>query len=578
MKTVINRLLCFSSALLLFLWFHLGTRMGEFAKDPGVGWHLASGEWVLDHGAVPVNDPFLAYSPPLPWVSDQWAADAIFAAIFRFSGWVGLYNFSFFLFLAAFLLIVYPTIRYRSGSTLTAIVAVIFCSKPAEIHFILRPVLFGFFFMALLGRLLPQICRSGEVSNRRILTLTFLLFLFWANLHPSFAYGFVLVIAYVGAILVWDWLIERKKEEWTRRLGVIIAALGGSLCNPYGWRLHESIITLGASRLFMRLHQEWMPLDILEPEGFFFVLFAVIILIATWIRASRGERVLAEGVAESVILALTARAGFAHIRMIPYFFIFAAPLFGTSLLVVAKAIGNALSDRLPGLEERFRARERFEAARASPALIALLLLAVCVLGTPFGRVAGFPTTRADDEVLVDGGREVAGRRLNIPLGPPAAQYPYLGLDYLKSVERTVRVSSMREGKPIVVVNPPDWGGFITLYGGGRIRPLFDDRNTLLGESRYLSYFRIANDCTALLQLARELGADFLMIPAWELKMDGCIVSDPENREVSPKEGRDRCEGIEPCFGQPVAVQRPNYRDSVAAIFRVPLPPAQSKVG
>lgn len=397
----------------------------------------------------------------------------------------------------------------------------------------------------------------------------FFLFLVWANLHPSFAFGLALIVVYVATLLGWEWLVGGEKGGLLRASATIIAALAGSLCNPYGWRLHQSIFVLGSSKFFMRLHQEWMPLDILEPEGFFFVLFASVILVGSWIRASKGENVRAEGVAEAVLLAVTARAGFAHLRMIPYFFIFAAPLVASSIRIVGEATAKVLSRTVPGLGERFRMREQFEASRASPALLALVLFVVCIGSIPFDRVAGFPTTRAEQEVVREGGRALPARQLSIPLGPPAAQYPYRALDYLTSVTKTIRASADRRDKPIIVLNPPDWGGFIALKGEGFIKPLFDDRNTMLGESRYLSFLRIANDCGALMRLAQELGADFVLIPAGNLKAGGCILAGVPEDTVAMNERGTVCQQSEPCYAESVPFQRPNYRDAVAAIFRVP---------
>ena len=69
--------------LLLAAWSVLTTGLSEFADDPGVGWHLASGEYILQHGKVPHTDPFLHAAGERPWVSDQWLSDLLIAVCYR---------------------------------------------------------------------------------------------------------------------------------------------------------------------------------------------------------------------------------------------------------------------------------------------------------------------------------------------------------------------------------------------------------------------------------------------------------------------------------------------------------------
>ena len=570
----VRRLVCFTSAFFVFLSSHLATRMGDFAKDPGVGWHIASGQWILMHRKVPWVDPFLAYREPLPWISDQWGSDVLFAIVYGWAGWVGLYNFLILVYLGAFFLVVYPEVKERSGSTLVTLIATIFSSKPAEIHFILRPVIFGFLFMAMLGRLLPLIGRDSSNLLPRIGGGAFFLFLVWANLHPSFAYGLIILALYSFVAGSWQFFAEGKAGCALRGATALLAGLSGSLCTPYGWRLHQSIVALSSSEYFMRLHEEWMPLDILRSEGMFFILFLGTIIVGMWIRAARGQQVVGSGVAEAAILAFAARSGFAHLRMIPYFFILAAPLFASSLLLIADISETKLARYVTGLRDRFRLREQFESQRASPTLLMAILLAVCLGGGFWGRVAGFPTI--ERQVEIGGGKsEYSDRSMPIPLGPPNAEFPYQGLSYIRSLTSN-STAIPQSGRAVVVLSPPEWGGFITLFGKGLVKPLFDDRNTMLGEARYLSYFRAAASCGGLMALAQQLGADFLMIPSHGLTIGRCVPQIvQQERSVIPREG-GICKGAEPCWAEPVEPQLPNFSDGVGFVYRVPTPQTARK--
>jgi hypothetical protein len=562
----IRNIFCLTTGFFVYLCCHLASRMSGFAKDPGVGWHIASGNWMLDNCAIPSIDPFLARAGPLPWISDQWGSDLILSLVFRGFGWVGLYNLLFLLYLSAFFLVVYPTVRKRTGSAFIALVVTIFTSKPAEIHFILRPVVVSFLFMALLGAMLSKASKSVDNGNIKPLFGSFLLFLAWANLHPSFAYGLVILVLYLGAAAAWDWFSARKAEGLLRSGSIAVAAILGTLCNPYGWRLHHSILALGSSKFFMRLHQEWMPLDVLESEGGFFVWFFAIMVVAGLVRASKGEKLDGAGFAELVILAFAARSGLAHMRMIPYFFILSAPLLGVSILSLADYIESRTSHLVPGLRERFKLREQSESERASLPMLMGFLFIICIGGTFFGRVAGFPTFNPDPKNSSGFDSSDTDRVLHIPLGPPVSLYPYQAIEYLN--ELADRWPLVKEGgtQRLAVLNPPEWGGFIALNGGSVVRPLFDDRNTLLGEERYLDYFRAARSCGSLMELAQRLGADFLMIKSSDLTMSGCGLNRPSDTskmtKLEDKDGELR-------WADPILQLKPSFKDGVAAVFRVP---------
>ena len=121
-------------------------QMDGFANDPGVGWHLASGDFVLKNFSVPKFDPFLASYSPLPWVSDQWGGDTILSSLYNLAGYPLVYAALTVIFLSTFFWINLRTQVFLTGSAISSVAATLFAFKIAQIHFILRPVVFGFFF------------------------------------------------------------------------------------------------------------------------------------------------------------------------------------------------------------------------------------------------------------------------------------------------------------------------------------------------------------------------------------------------------------------------------------------------
>ena len=46
-------------------------------NDGDVSWHIATGQWILDHRAIPHTDPFSFTWAGKPWVPIEWLAEVI---------------------------------------------------------------------------------------------------------------------------------------------------------------------------------------------------------------------------------------------------------------------------------------------------------------------------------------------------------------------------------------------------------------------------------------------------------------------------------------------------------------------
>ncbi len=62
---------------------------GKLLGDPDTYWHIAAGQWMLAHGAVPRADPFSFSVPGAPWVAHEWLSELGFALAWRIGGWSG---------------------------------------------------------------------------------------------------------------------------------------------------------------------------------------------------------------------------------------------------------------------------------------------------------------------------------------------------------------------------------------------------------------------------------------------------------------------------------------------------------
>src|SRR4029079_2775406 len=66
----------------------LGSSLTIF-NDGDVSWHIATGQWILDHRAIPTTDPFSFTWAGKPRVPIEWLAEVLYAAAHRLAAYSG---------------------------------------------------------------------------------------------------------------------------------------------------------------------------------------------------------------------------------------------------------------------------------------------------------------------------------------------------------------------------------------------------------------------------------------------------------------------------------------------------------
>lgn len=469
----------------------ISIQMVDFAIDPGVGWHLATGEYILKHESIPRFDPFLATSTPRPWIADQWLADLVLFSLYAFGSWPLLYGAMGAIYLATFYLILYPLTVRTIGAPVLAIGATLLAFKLGQIHFILRPVVFGlgcFAFLAAvvwrreIARRSPAMLRTPRWPLEVVIAPLFVL---WANLHPSFVLG-ILFLALRPIALILDRVVRASptldrpalRFAW-RDLGWATVA---SCVNPYGLALHRSIIDLGTDPYFMNLHEEWLPPDLSSGVGLTLLVTLVLFCLSCALeRAPRSYRSF-----ELLVCLTFSGLALSAVRIIPFFAIamvvpLARTLANHTLIVPAS---SGLRWRLCEAWSAISSRE-MNSARG---VVSASLLCFLILADPLLRGA----------VLFFSG----------PFGPPQERFPYAAVRLLADAATPTT--------PIVVAAPPEWGGFITGFGGEFVHPIIDDRNTLLGADFYRSFDNAMRPLGDWAGYLAEQGASYLLLPASHL--------------------------------------------------------------
>lgn len=262
--------------------FVLATSLAAFAivvvlssalTDGDTGWHIATGAWIVAHGAVPQADPFSFTARGQPWVAHEWLSEVAMYAAWRWGGWSGLILLFGAAAAALYAIVALHALRWQrlGGAGLMLIYLSIGLAQSllARPHLLALPMLAGW---------LVVLLRARESERAPPLALA-LLMLVWANAHGSFVFGLALAGGFGLEALVTAPAANRMKavRDWSLfGAACLIAALLtpggiGGLLYPF----YVNDLTL------LAYIAEWQParfggasaLEVLLLSGLFFLFF-----------------------------------------------------------------------------------------------------------------------------------------------------------------------------------------------------------------------------------------------------------------------------------------------------------------
>jgi hypothetical protein len=249
--------------------------------DPDMWWHLRTGQWIVQHRAVPHSDSFSWTGMGKPWAAYSWLFEVLIYGFLTRFGLIGILIFTYGLVLAitAALHSLIRKFEHRLaqsvGLTALALVAMTRTCSP-------RPWLFTILFFCIELNILVSVRRSRNF--KRLLWLL-PLFALWGNLHIQFVYGFCVLGA--AAIeepvmrLFRHWNIGDTDKPFPARLMVltIIGCVLALAANPYHiqiyWILAETMSLGGLYGLVSELQAlpfrsfpDWLVLFLVAAAAF----------------------------------------------------------------------------------------------------------------------------------------------------------------------------------------------------------------------------------------------------------------------------------------------------------------------
>ena len=306
----------FFLAILVWLFVSAGAAGWQgLLADADVGWHIRTGEYILDHHAVPRQDLYSFSKPGAPWYAWEWGVDLMDGALHRAFGLKGV------VLLAAVLIALFATtlvrrMAWRNVHLFVALIVGLLAVGGASIHFLARPHIFTLLLLSGSVWLLESDRRTPRNRIWWLVPLTVV----WTNLHG----GFLALIALLGLTAIGvaiEAYLDMERLHGAYRYAALTGACAlASLVNPYGIQLHIHI--------WRYLRSDWIRSVIQEFQAPSFrsenlLQYEVLLLVGLIVAGALFRR---KQVAEGLWILFFAHMSLSSVRHVPIFVTIVAPI------------------------------------------------------------------------------------------------------------------------------------------------------------------------------------------------------------------------------------------------------------
>ncbi|MFZ5922122.1 MAG: hypothetical protein ACOYY3_13825 [Chloroflexota bacterium] len=448
-----------------------------FNLDGDLGRHITIGRYILAGMQIPTTDIFSHTLSGQPLTPHEWLAQVIFAAAHAALGLGGPVLVTALVVAVSFTL-VYLDSQRRSRTTLIALGISILAAAASSLHWLARPHVFTFLYLAVWVWMLERL-RRGEAIPVRYFGLVMLL---WANTHGAFIAGFVAWGAYLGGDLLEAWSRGRWLPErlglWS---GIGLLSFAVTFINPAGARLWETSFGFVGNEYLVSHTHEYQPPNFHQPGTWPFLIMVSLSVLALGLKKGR----LPAG--HALLLAGWTAMGLYSARNIPLYAIVAAP-------VLSETVAGLASGwfRWAVVEKNIRGIESGLRGWVWPGVS--LILGTILLASP------------------------AMRAYN---AYDPAVFPVKAADWLES--------HPQEGN---VFNYFPWGGYLLYRFWPEQRVFIDGQTDFYGESLTREYEQVLTLSDGMDGVLEKYAVDWVIFPANEALADTLMKDGRWNRVYS----------------------------------------------
>ena len=241
-------------------------------NDGDVSSHIATGQWILDHRALPHTDPFSFTWAGRPWVPFEWLAEVLFAGSYRLAGYSGVAALATAAMMFLHAIVYFNAARFvRPWTAVAVLVAMDVVLVPMMLA---RPHLLAWVLISFWTWLMLR-ARQGDRAPPLAAAL---LMIVWTNLHGSFVMGLLIAGAFgLEAVLSAPDRMRALRQWAVFGIACVVAIFVNA--NGIDGALHPFRV---AQLSHLPLIDEWKPSSPSITPFFFIVLAATLILI--WLK------------------------------------------------------------------------------------------------------------------------------------------------------------------------------------------------------------------------------------------------------------------------------------------------------
>ena len=233
-------------------------------------WHLRTGRWIVEHGALPATDPFTNFGHGKPWVAYSWLFGLLLYGLHQALGLRGIVLYRAVLALAVVAAIQRLVSRRGAGFALGAALVAAAAVALTPLLVSERPGLFTILFVALT---LDAVFSLREGTATRAVWLLPLCYALWANIHIQVVHGlFVLGLACAAPLA--DRILGSGRRTpnadtwgspgWWKLVALSAACFLATLVNPYHVGIYSVVVEYGRQTETYQLFPELRAMDFRE--------------------------------------------------------------------------------------------------------------------------------------------------------------------------------------------------------------------------------------------------------------------------------------------------------------------------
>ena len=293
--------------------------------DADVGWHIRTGEYILDHHAVPHVDLYSFSKPGAPWYAWEWLTDVTYGGLHRLAGLKGIVLMAAVL-IGLFAMTLVRRMVSRDVHLFVALGVALLGVGGSSIHFLARPHLLTLLLLSISVWVIEEDRRRPSARIWWLVPLAMI----WTNLHG----GFLALIAVLGLTAVGTAIeaffgnglgFQGTVRYAVRYAKLALACAAATLVNPYGWNLHRHVVEYLRSDWIRNVIQEFQSPSFRSENMLQFEALLLIGLIVAGAQFRRWK------IVEGLWIVFWAHMALGSVRHAPLFVAVTAPILASQL-------------------------------------------------------------------------------------------------------------------------------------------------------------------------------------------------------------------------------------------------------